>query len=196
MALINLARNQPISDSVFFTGYQLVKDLEWSMNSKSYKRVQESIERLKVTGIEIKATLNDQKTSYSGSLIREYKWTADVGDSNTKWMVRFEPQVSLLFMKDSTTLLEWQTRKKIGSRASVALWLHSFYSSHREPHPISEEKLRELCRSGDKLSSFRRTLLVALQRLVNVGFLVSFNVVNGQVHVTKRLRPKLITVNK
>lgn len=190
MSLINLARNQPMSDSVLFTGYQLVKDLGWRMHSESYRRAQESIERLKVTGIEI--STNNKDTAYSGSLIREYAWTARDEKGNAKWMVRFEPRVSILFMDDTTTLLEWETRKKLGTRATVAQWLHSFYSSHRDPIPLSEEKIHELCRSSDTLSSFRRTLALALTKLVAVEFLETFTVIKGQVHVKKRAKPKLI----
>jgi hypothetical protein len=190
MSLINLARNQPMSDSVLFTGYALIKDLGWRMHSESYKRAKESIERLKVTGIEI--STNNKETAYSGSLIREYGWTAQDVKGNARWMVRFESRVSTLFMEDTTTLLEWETRKKIGTRATVAQWLHSFYSSHREPIPLTVAKLYELCRSGDSLSSFRRNIKNALNRLVDIGFLVSFAIVNDAVHVQKKLKHKSI----
>lgn len=191
MSLINLARNQPMSDSVIFSGYSLIRDLGWRMHSDSYKRAKESIERLKVTGIEI-STIN-QDSAYSGSLIRDYKWSELDDKGNVRWMVRFEPIVSTLFMDDTTTLLEWETRKKIGTRATVAQWLHSFYSSHRDPIPLSVEKLYELCRSGDdSLSSFRRNIKNALAKLVDVEFLTSFSIINDAVHVQKRIRPKLI----
>ena len=190
MSLINLARNQPMSDSILFTGYALIKDLGWRMHSESYKRAQDSIERLKVTGIEI--STNNKETAYSGSLIREYAWTAKDVKGNARWMVRFEPRVSTLFMEDTTTLLEWETRKRIGTRATVAQWLHSFYSSHREPIPLKVEKLYELCRSGDSLSSFRRNIKNALNKLVDVEFLTTFSIVNDTVRVQKKLRPKLV----
>jgi hypothetical protein len=196
MALINLARNQPISDSVLFTGYQLVKDLGWSMNSKSYARAQASIERMKVTGIQISVSNKEGKkeAAYAGSLIREYNWLEIDRKGGTKWMVRFEPQVSMLFMNDTTSLLEWETRKKIGTRATVAQWLHSFYTSHRDPTPLTVEKIHEICRSGDTLSSFRATLKLALQKLIDVEFLASFHITNGQVFVSKKIKPKLIRV--
>ena len=190
MSLINLTRNQPMCDSILFTGYALIKDLGWRMHSESYKRAQESIERLKVTGIEI--STNHRDTAYSGSLIREYAWTAKDAKGNARWMVSFEPRVSALFMEDTTTLLEWETRKKIGSRATVAQWLHAFYSSHREPIPIRVDKLHELCRSVDSLSSFKRNLANALQKLIVVEFLTTFSIVDNVVHVKKKLRPKQV----
>lgn len=190
MSLINLARDQPMSDKIMFSGYQLVKDLGWRMHSESYKRAQESIQRLKVTGIEI--STNNKDNAYSGSLIRDFAWQVVDEKGNTRWMVRFEPRVSILFMEDTTTLLEWETRKKIGTRATVAQWLHSFYSSHRDPIPLKVEKLYELCRSGDSLSSFRRNIKNALNKLVDVEFLTHYTIVNDTVNVQKKLRPKLV----
>ncbi len=193
MSLINLARQTPMSDKVRFTGYQLIRDLGWRMHSESYKRAQESIERLKVTGIKI--ATKDKAEGYAGSLIREYAWADADENGNTKWMVRFEPKVSVLFMNDTTTLLEWETRKKIGPRATIAQWLHAFYASHRDPWPLSVQKLHELCRSDAQLSTFRRNLRNALERLIEVGFLSGYQVVNDQVHVVKTNRPALTVVS-
>lgn len=194
LALINLSRNNPMSDMVLFTGYQLIKDIGWRMHSDSYKRVRDSIQRLKVTGIEILS--GEKLQGYSGSLIRDYGWENLDDKGNSKWMVRFEPRLALLFQEDSTTLLEWEMRKKIGSRATLALWLHSFYTSHRDPIPYKIEKLHQLCRSGDTLSSFRRNIKNALAKLVDIEFLNSFDVINEFVQVQKRMKPKLVRVSK
>jgi hypothetical protein len=193
MSLINLARQTALSDKVRFTGYQLIRDLGWRMHSESYRRAQESIERLKVTGIKI--STKDKAEGYAGSLIREYAWADADEKGNTKWMVRFEPKVSVLFMNDTTTLLEWETRKKIGPRATIAQWLHAFYASHRDPWPLSVQKLHELCRSDAQLSTFRRNLRNALDRLIEVGFLGGYQIVNDQVHVAKTNRPVLAVVS-
>ena len=192
MSLINLARKSPLSDKVRFTGYQLIRDLGWRMHSDSYKRAQESIERLKVTGIKI--STKNKSEGYSGSLIREFAWADADERGNTKWMVRFEPRVSVLFMNDTTTMMEWETRKKIGTRATVAQWLHAFYATHREPFALSVEKIHELCRSEAQLSTFRRNLHNALDKLISVGFLSSFQIINDQVHVVRVNKPSLSVV--
>ena len=195
MSLINLARKKPISEAIYFTGYQVVKDLGWRMHSESYKRVQDCIERLKVTGLKI--TTRGHESAYSGSLIRDYGWTERDEAGNQKWMVRFEPRISALFMEDTTTLLEWEMRKKIGPRSTLALWLLSFYSTHRDPEPNSLGKIYELCRSKDTLSSFRRNVRNALAKLVEKQFLKSFNMDNDILQVEKlkadkRITPRLI----
>ncbi|EKD97725.1 MAG: hypothetical protein ACD_23C00755G0007 [uncultured bacterium] len=190
LSLVNLARAKPMSEAIYFTGYQIVKDLGWRMHSESYKRVQDCIERLKVTGLKI--TTRDHESAYSGSLIRDYGWTERDEKGNTKWMVRFEPRISSLFMEDTVTLLEWDIRKKIGPRSTLALWLLSFYSTHRAPEPNSLAKIHELCRSKDTLSSFRRNVRNALAKLVEREFLKAFNMDNDMLKVEKRVKPKLV----
>lgn len=186
MFLINLLRQKKMTDSVHFTGYSLIKDLGWRMHSESYKRAKESIERLKLTSLEILSPELDK--CYAGSLIREYAWqSVDAQDGEEKWMVTFEPKISVLFLEDTTTLLEWETRKLIGSRAHVALWLHSFYSSHRDPIPLAVSKIHEICRSGDSLRSFKRNVKTALQRLIEVGFLADFHIDGDDVLHVKKL---------
>lgn len=194
MSLINLARQRPMSDSIFFSGYSLVKDLGWRMHSESYMRAEGSIKRLKVTGLTISSP--DGNEQYTGSLIREYAFKADDGTGTSRWMVRFEPKVSALFMEDTTTLIEWQVRKKIGARATVALFLHSFYSSHAEPLPISVKKLHELSRSEDTVAGFKRTLTNGLKKLVDVGFLESYSLVNDLIKVVKNKKPRLVSETK
>lgn len=194
VSLINLARSSPLSDKVRFSGYQIVKDLGWRMHSESYKRVRESIERLQVTGITIET--KNQSEGYAGPLIREYAW-ADLDEKgDAKWMVRFEPRVSMLFINDSTTLLEWEMRKKIGTRATLAQFLHAFYTSHREPIPLALKKLHELSRSGATLSTFRRNIVNALQTLVDVGLLSSFDTTKDIVRVVKRSQLHMIAGSK
>lgn len=121
MALINMAKDQGLSQRVLFSGYSIIKDLAWSMHSTSYQRVKESIERMKVTGIKIVS--KDKKAAYSGSLIREFAWDAEdpANPGKTRWMVTFEPGVAALFTEDATSTLHWEVRKLIGTRASIAL---------------------------------------------------------------------------
>lgn len=185
MSLINMAASRRIADSIFFTGYELLKDLGWTKNSRSYDRAKGSIERLKVTGLEITLRDGNEEKTYSGSLIREYMFTATDEAGATKWMVRFEPNISMLFLNDTTTLLEWQTRKKLGSKASLAKWLHGFYSSHFEPIPYRVEKIKEMSGSTDSLSSFRATLKSNLEKLKDpkVGFLTDYQIIKDMVHV-------------
>lgn len=184
MSLLNMARHKRIGDAIFFSGYELVKDLGWRMHSESYDRCKESISRLKAN--ELKVEVKTGTGAYAGSLIREYAWQAETPTGEVKWMVRFEPMIAELFQEDSVTFLAWEQRKLIGSRASLALWLHSYFASHREPLPISVQKLHELAKSDEKeIRFFKRRVRNALDRLVEIGFLLSYQFVGDTVHVKK-----------
>lgn len=192
MALINMSRNNKIGDSIFFTGYELIKDLGWRMHSESYNRAKESISRLKAN--ELKIQVKTETSGYAGSLIREYAWNAANPDGGVCWMVRMEPTIAELFRHDTVTFIEWEQRKAIGPRAALTLWLHSYFSSHREPLPISVGKLHELCKSEEKhMKSFKARVRKSLERLVEVGALTAYSIVEDMVHV-KRAPLRLMSV--
>jgi hypothetical protein len=185
MSLMNMARRQCIGDVIFFTGYELIKDLGWRMHSESYSRAKESIARLKAN--ELKIQVKSGQAGYAGSLIREYSWkAADPDGGKDKWMVRFEPAIAELFREDMVTYLEWEQRKKIGTRNTTALWLHAYISSHTEPLPITIAKIHELSKSGEQhLKSFKVRVRAALEVLVKIGALISYHIVGDIVHVKK-----------
>lgn len=184
MALINMAREKRIGDAIFFSGYELVKDLGWRMHSESYTRAKESISRLKAN--ELKIQVKTESAGYAGSLIREYAWSAPTPEGGTAWMVRFEPMIAELFRDEMVTFVEWEQRKMIGPRDKLSLWLHAFYMSHREPLPISIQKLHELCKSEEKhIKSFKARIRNSLEKLVKVGLLSSYQIVNDTVHVKR-----------
>lgn len=191
MALLNMAARQPFGDAIFFSGYELVRDLGWRMHSDSYRRAKESISRLKAN--ELKIQQKDGSSGYAGSLIREYAWAALSPDGNEKWMVRFEPTIAGMFREDSVTFLFWEQRCKIGQRSPLAMWLHSYYASHRDPFPHTVAKLHELCKSDEKeLRFFKRRLAHALDKLVEVGFLISYNINTA----SKEVEGHMVSVRK
>jgi len=172
-SIINLARDKPLDKPILFTGYELIKDLDWRMHSDSYKKARECISRLKVTGLQV--ATKDGGRGYTGSLIRDYAWESGEEFCQNKWAVSLEPRICSLFMPDTTTLVDWEMRKRIGSRATVALWLHVFFSSHQNPRAIPLKTLHALCKTEQTLSTYRRSIKTAMQRLMEVGFITSFS---------------------
>lgn len=190
LCIIHMARKQSIENAIYFTTYQLIKDLGWKMHSDTYARVKVILSRLKVTGVTIAA---GTATAYEGSLIEDIARSENNGQ--TFWMVQLNPRITGIFLSDTTTLLEWEVRKQIGKKATVALWLHAYYSSHRNPFPISVRKLYELCGSSNRLTGFRVNLNNALIKLVQVGFLESYTVEKDIVSVIKSKRGNIKLVN-
>ena len=186
IAIVNAGKERPLGEPIYFTAYSLIKDLGWRMHSQSYERLRNCIERMKVTALQLR--FNQGRSGYVGSIIRDYAFDAVNDDGNASWMVRLESKISSLFSFDQTTLLEWQQRRMIGTRATLTLWLHTFYSSHASPMPFSVEKFHELCRSEEKkMSNFKIRLRQSLERLVEIDFLENYRITDtNMVHVTKR----------
>lgn len=189
MSLINRAR-QNGTDEIHFSGYSLLKDLGWPIHRDYYKRAKDSIIRL--TSSKLQVGTKDEKKAFSGSLIADYGWSSEDDNDDggsTLWFVRFDDRISRLFLITNATLLEWQTRKAIGAKSTIAQWLHAFYSTEDlDLTPWSMQKLHELSRSRDTLSSFRRNVKNALEKLVKVGYLSKYFIENDTVHITKKMR--------
>lgn len=184
MTLLHLGRLQALGDRIHFTAYSMLKDLGWSINSVEYKHLRECCARLSATNVSIMQT--DEAAGYAGSLVRAFSWKGDNGKQLAQWWVELEPPIAQLFAEKTYTMLEWMERKTIGGRAPLALWLHSYLGTHREPFNMSVEKYRELSASRSKdISDFRRRLKQALQKLVEIGFLKNFSITNDIVRVAR-----------
>lgn len=191
LTILHLARQRPLTkdDPVQFTAYSFLKEVGWTINGQEYKHLQECFDRLVAN--QVKVLADGGKAGYAGSLIQSFEWRDSEGKSLSRWKVWFDPKIAGLFTQDSYTLMEWAERKKIGQRSPLALWLHSFLSTHREPIPISVAKYRELSGAKEKsLAGFRLRLKAALQRLKDAGMLYDFEIRNDLVYVVKG-RPRL-----
>lgn len=186
MALMTMARKQPIDMPIYFSGYELIKDLGWRMHSESYTRAKACIDRLKFTSLKI--ATSDLKAMYAGSLIRDFAYAELDEKGNAKWMVRLESKVAQMFLNETTTFLEWEQRKEIGPRASLTLWLHAYFSSHRDPFPITVAKIHELCKSEQlSMANFKIRVRQSLETLASpkVAFLAGYSIHGDMVKVAK-----------
>lgn len=187
MQLLHLAREQPMGERVYFTAYSMLRALNWCINGPSYTRLRECIERLAANTLKIQ--MRDGSKGYGKSLVRAFYWKDDVsGETLSRWCIEFEPEILALFGDSSYTLIEWQERGAIGSRSTLALWLHSFLATHREPLPISVKRYHELSASDcQKLFHFRAQLKRALDRLKEIGFVIDYSISEGDlVHIKRR----------
>lgn len=182
LQIIHLARMRPLGDVIEVSGYQLLKALNWSFDSRAYKRLRDSIERLKNGNVKIHFTAKG-KTGYIGSMIRKVAWSGESA-STTKWRIYLEPEIISLFDNDGYSLILWEQR--LGLR-DLAKWCLSFFYTHAEPLPYKVETIYSMCGSGAKsMNHFRADLKVALQDLKEVGFLLEWQITHGDLVVVKR----------
>ena len=186
MALLFYQRDVPLGDPIFFTAYGMLRELGWSINTNEYKHLLECCTRLAATALSI--SFSNGAEGFTGSLLRSFAWRDEGNKQMSRWCARFETSIARFFEKDSYSIIDPRIRRKISGRAPLAQWLHNFYSTHREPFAMSVSKYHELTDSRAKdLSDFRSRLKLALERLVEHGFLVHWEIKDDIVHV-KRVR--------
>jgi TrfA protein len=92
-----------------------------------------------------------------------------------------------LFGEDDWTGIEWQRRLQL-RRKPLAQALHAYYSSHRSPFPVRLSTLQGITGSkNSQAASFKRQCRVALESLVEIGFLLSFSFDRDVVSVKRNL---------
>ena len=186
MALLFYQRDVPLGDPIYFTAYGMLQELGWSLNTNEYKHLRECCKRLAATALTI--SFSDGAVGFTGSLLRDFAWQDERSKQISRWSARFETSIARFFEEDSYSIIDPRIRRKISGRAPLAQWLHNFFSTHREPFAMSVGKYHELTDSRAKdLSDFRSRLKLALERLVEHGFLIHWEIKDDIVYV-KRVR--------
>lgn len=172
LQILHLARVHELGTHVNFTAFSMIKELGWTRNSSSYKRLIDCLDRLKASAVAV--TVEDRagiRENYTGSLIRSFRWREQSTNAVLReWSVILEPEIISLFNPESYSRLDWKVRLKL---PPLAKWLHTFYHSHETPFPYKVETLHTLTASGIKeMRMFRFKLRKALDLLVDHGFLI------------------------
>lgn len=184
--ILHFARHYDLGKPIPFTAYQMLKELGWSINTDEYAHLRECCERLLATSVTIRLPKMGGSQGFSGSLVQSFAWKDEGGQQLSQWRVMLEPRIAALFIDPLLSLMNPAERKAIGGRAPLAQWLHSFLCTHQKPFAISVEKYYEL--SGSRtanMGDFRARLKLAFLKLVNIGFLESFEFRKDVVHVIR-----------
>ncbi|MEJ1390448.1 MAG: plasmid replication initiator TrfA [Candidatus Sedimenticola sp. (ex Thyasira tokunagai)] len=186
LQILHLAKEQPLSTTVEFTPYAMVKALGWVKPSKKtgkltrpgkahYERLKASLTRMQATALV--ATLPRLDKGVSISLIDGFQW-----EGVTPWRVVISPEVKKLFGCKHYTSLQWTQRLKL---TPTAKRIHGYFSSHTKPYPIKIEKLYALCSSGSPLKIFKNRIGSWMDELVAVGFLKSWEQKGAAIYVKR-----------
>ena len=152
--LVHLARSQPVGTTCTFTAHGLLKALGLPTGGAHHRSLHSSIIRLTACAVEI---IHDGK-KYFGSLIE-----SGVKDELSKhYVVRLNRDIIRLYGETQWTTIDWQQRLLL-RRKPLAQALHAYFSSHRNPFPVSLGFLQQITGSRNtQAASFKRHCLHAL----------------------------------
>lgn len=169
--ILHLARLSPLDSEVRFTTYSMLKKLGRNTGKAQYEQLEEEIARLAAGLIEITwKTSKKSKRKFGGALVSKY-----FHDEITKESVIVLNKEMLIIYEHGYSHIDWQQRQAL--KSNLAKWLHSFYASHADPYSYKLRKFHKLCGSSTKqLRNFRQMFKIALNELVNVGALKSWEI--------------------
>jgi hypothetical protein len=184
--LLHLARLQPLSSEIQFTSHALLKALGRGTGGKDHEELKQQVRNLAAGLAEI--TWTKERKTFGGTLISSFFRDEETG----LYVVKFNRDFGKLYASGHATI-DWEQRKSLG-RNNVAKWLHGFYSSHEQQvYPYKVETLQRLCGSTSTRKEFRQRLRLALQKLIELGTLTSWDIdaKTDLVSVTKPQQSRL-----
>ena len=151
---LHRARRHPLDTECAFKGADFLNEIGRTRNDLNYEDLDESLDRLRRGTLEVEWDVQGRHYVFSGGLIASY--TRET--TSKRYKVTFSPDVRHLFAPSSWTQLEWDERKAL--RASpLAQWLHSYFSTHAAPFPVTLGFLHEKSGSPTKLLKHFKTEL-------------------------------------
>jgi len=161
---LHRARHHPLETECLFRGYDFLKAIGRSDSALNYEDLDDSLTRLRNGNLVMEWEHKGRRYHFNGSLISHY-----IREETTKlYKVTFANEIKILFAPACWTQLEWEERRALKGHPQ-AQWMHSYFSSHAEPFPVSPAFLHE--KSGSRrtlLNEYRKDLRKALATLKNV----------------------------
>jgi hypothetical protein len=175
--LVHLAKHQPLGYVCDFTAYAILKSMNMPTGGEYYDRLHKGIIRLNACSVQISI---EGRRTYFASLI-----DGGVKDEVTNhYTIQLNRQLIRLY--EQNTWLDWDQQLLLKSK-SLALFLHRYYSSHSDPYPVKLETLHKLSGSRNKQpAGFKVKVSSALDELVEIVFLESYNIEGNLVNVKRR----------
>lgn len=173
--LAHLARQHPLGHNCEFTAHGLLKSLGMGTGLSQHRQLHSTIIRLTACAVEI----SHEGKTYFGPLVK-----SGLKDELTKhYRIELNRELIRLFGENQWTALDWQQRQQLRGK-HLAQALHAFYSSHRQPYPVKLDTLRGYVGSkNQQKAGFKAKLRLALDELVQIGFLTSYELAGDVVAV-------------
>jgi hypothetical protein len=172
---LHLCRERGLGVKIEFSNYHCLKTIKRSQGGKNVEWLKSVLHRLMIAVV----TIHEERLDYSGALIYHYSYNA-VDCKNT---IVLNQRLINLF-KSGWTRIEWEERNCLRGKP-LAQWLHGFYHTHAEPHPLKVATLQRLSGSTATTRHFKNDLKEVLKLLSEVTGWVCGIDEKGLVHVER-----------
>lgn len=163
--LVHLSRQHPLGTICTFTAHSLLKYLGLPTGGHNYQELHSSIVRLTAC-----VEIVDKDKTYGGTLI--YSFFRD--EKTRQYEIKLNPDLIKLYGTTQWTAIDWEQRLRL-RRKPLAQALHCYFSSHKNPLPVTFSFLQQITGSRNaQAASFKRQCRKALDELVSVGLLDSY----------------------
>lgn len=154
---LHIARTHGLGNTIQFTAHSFLKAIGRSTGNSQHEWLKGAFARLRTSDVEI----SDGKRTFFGALISSGQRNEQTGF----YELVLNPRIASLYNDDGWTGEDWEQRKKLIGKP-LALWLHGFYSSHKNPFDYKIETIHKLCGSEVKeLFHFKAKFKEALAHL-------------------------------
>lgn len=155
-------------------------------NANTRRALEKSLDRLSGR-IRIDVEADEWRHRRRFSLLPDFTWSTRRrgGDATPKCSGRLaEAFIELYLHGGNVTRIDWPQRLTLP--AGFAQWLHAYYSSHKEPHPMQAVVLARWAGLDSAPREVNRLIRGALVALQSVGFLSSFEVTRAGLVTVER----------
>lgn len=169
-----------INSKVQFTTRGLLKLIGRSHGSTDRKWLHNALMALSSTTLDIRDDKGGK--AFFGSLL---PWGAneDDGPDSRNYILQLNPYFLRMYERGYTRI-SWEHRNALRGKP-LAQWMLMYFSSHKNPFPVTDEFLREKSGSASaSLRSFRQKVKEGLEAVKAAGAVKDFQVVDGKFLVT------------
>lgn len=147
LQVMEYSKRVPIGEPVTFTLYEFCKDLGWPVNGRYYDKIEECLTRLQRTALKISSKRVGRLESIS--LIRRFGFLDQTDKRKSRCQVFLEDEIVILFAGDHYAKFVWGQYRQL---SAITRRLFDYFSSHKEPFPLSLESFRLMCKSDTTLT--------------------------------------------
>jgi hypothetical protein len=168
LALVDLGRQHPLGTECSFTAYGILKHMGLGVGGDQRERLLENMKRLAGGLIEVKL----KRGAYYGSFVDDFY----VDEVSERYKLTLNKKLINIFGENDWTAISWEQRKQLRSKP-LAQKLHEYWSSHAFPKAVTFEFLYNITGSTNKDKyTFKRQVKIALDELMKIGFLESYEI--------------------